>query len=126
MGSDHAIFTCLRVFGALLLAAITVESFAQQGVPEPPAVPIEPVAAIVEAFRSHSVVAVMAGHGEARGYAFGLSLVRDPRFAAVVNDIVGPPARDYSLAFATARTESFRHGVAESAEDYKGLSHASR
>jgi hypothetical protein len=46
------------------------------------------VTAIVEAFRSHRVVAVMAGHGEARGYALGLSLVRDPRFIAVVNDIV--------------------------------------
>jgi hypothetical protein len=51
-------------------------------------VPIEPVAAIVDAFRSHSVVAISAGHGDERGYAFGLSLVRDPRFVAVVNDIV--------------------------------------
>jgi hypothetical protein len=53
-----------------------------------PAVPIEPVTAIVDAFRSHSVVAVTAGHGSERGYAFGLSLVRDPRFVAAVNDIV--------------------------------------
>jgi len=70
------------------MVANTVESFAQQRAPELPAMPIEPVAAIVEAFRSHSVVAVMAGHGEARGYAFGLSLIHDPRFVAVVNDIV--------------------------------------
>jgi hypothetical protein len=53
-----------------------------------PAVPVEPVAAIVDAFRSHSVVAVTAGHGEAWGYAFGLSLVRDPRFLDAVNDMV--------------------------------------
>src|SRR4029453_17481045 len=39
-------------------------------------------------FRSHSVVAIMAGHGEARGYAFGLSLIHDPRFVAVVKDII--------------------------------------
>jgi hypothetical protein len=51
-------------------------------------VPLEPVAAIVDAFRSHSVVAVRAGHGEERGYAFLLALVRDPRFGTVVNDIV--------------------------------------
>jgi hypothetical protein len=33
-------------------------------------------------------LAMGAGHGEARGYALGLSLVRDPRFVALVNDIV--------------------------------------
>lgn len=53
-----------------------------------PAVPLEPAAAIVDAFRTHSVVAVTAGHGDARGYAFGRSLVNDPRIAAVVDDIV--------------------------------------
>ena len=76
------------VFGPFLLATIgIVSSFAQPTAPGP-AIAIEPVAAIVDAFRSHSVVAVMAGHGEARGYAFGLSLVHDSRFVAVVNDIV--------------------------------------
>jgi hypothetical protein len=59
-----------------------------QNSPLRPAVPLEPVAAIVDAFRSHSVVAVTAGHGQERGYAFLLTLVRDPRFVAVVNDIV--------------------------------------
>ena len=52
------------------------------------AVPVEPATAIVDALRSHDVVAMGAGHGEERGYALGLSLVRDPRFVAVVNDIV--------------------------------------
>ena len=42
-----------------------------------PAVPLEPVAAIVDAFRTHRVVAVTAGHGETRGYAFGPAA--DPR-----------------------------------------------
>ncbi len=76
------------VFGPFLLVAVgIVAGFAQPSAPGP-AIPTEPVAAIVDAFRSHSVVAVMAGHGEARGYAFGLSLIHDPRFVAVVNDIV--------------------------------------
>ena len=68
--------------------AVLVSLLAPQGSPARPAVPIEPVAAIVDAFRTHSVVAVTAGHGDARGYAFGRSLVNDPRIAAVVDDIV--------------------------------------
>jgi hypothetical protein len=53
-----------------------------------PAAPVDPVTAIVEAFRTHSVVAVTAGHGDALSYALGLSLVRDPRLAGIVNDVV--------------------------------------
>jgi hypothetical protein len=54
-----------------------------------PAVPIEPVDAILDAFRSNPIVALTEGdHGNEQGHAFRLSLIRDPRFAAVVNDIV--------------------------------------
>jgi hypothetical protein len=53
-----------------------------------PAVPLEPVAAIVDAFRTHRVVAVTAGHGEVRGYAFAQLLIHDPRLIAAINDIV--------------------------------------
>src|SRR5215471_15285827 len=54
------------------------------------AVPVEPIPAIVEAFRSHAVVAL--GNVEFRGneqaHAFQISLIRDPRFATVANDIL--------------------------------------
>jgi hypothetical protein len=54
-----------------------------------PASPIDPTAAVVDAFRSYSVVALGEGeHGNLQGHAFRLSLIRDPRFAAVANDIV--------------------------------------
>jgi hypothetical protein len=53
-----------------------------------PAVPLEPVAAIVDAFRTHAVVAVTAGHGETRGYAFAQLLIHDPRLVAAIDDIV--------------------------------------
>ena len=43
---------------------------------------------MVDAFRTHSVVAVTAGHGEARGYAFAQLLIHDPRLIAAINDIV--------------------------------------
>ena len=55
----------------------------------PPAVPIDPVTAIVDAFQSYSIVAVGdGGHGWEQAHAFRLALIRDPRFAAAVNDIV--------------------------------------
>jgi hypothetical protein len=56
--------------------------------PTPPAVPLEPVAAMVDALRTHQIVAVTAGHGAARGYAFGQLLIHDPRLIAAINDIV--------------------------------------
>jgi hypothetical protein len=56
--------------------------------PAPAATPLEPVAAMVDAFKTHRVVAVTAGHGEARGYAFMQLLIHDPRFVAATDDIV--------------------------------------
>ncbi len=53
-----------------------------------PAVPLEPVAAMVDALRTHTVVAVTAGHGETRGYALAQLLIHDPRLIAAINDIV--------------------------------------
>ncbi len=54
-----------------------------------PATPLEPIAAILDAFRTHDIVALGEGrHNNEQGYAFRLALIRDPRFAAIVNDIV--------------------------------------
>lgn len=54
-----------------------------------PAVPVDPIQGIIDAFQSHAVVALGEGaHGNEQGHAFRLSLIRDPRFAATVNDIV--------------------------------------
>ena len=62
---------------------------AQPSASEKKAVPVDPIAAILEAFRSHPIVALGEGnHNNEQGYAFRLSLIRDPRFAATVNDIV--------------------------------------
>lgn len=77
---------CLCMCGVLLLGAAQLAS-AQQS--SRPAVPIEPISAILDAFRSNPIVALTEGdHGNEQGHAFRLSLIRDPRFAAVVNDIV--------------------------------------
>ena len=52
-------------------------------------IPVEPIAAILDAFQTHAIVALGEGpHGNEQGHAFRLALIRDPRFAATVNDIV--------------------------------------
>jgi Haem-binding uptake, Tiki superfamily, ChaN len=77
-----------RVVSVLLSTIATLPITARQGPPLRPAVPVEPIGAILDAFRSHSIVALGEDHGNEQGHAFRLSLIRDPRFAANVNDIV--------------------------------------
>ena len=82
----------LVVLGAALMLAGWARFVGAQALPParpaPPATPLEPVAAIVDAFRTHAVVAVTAGHGEARGYAFMELLIHDPRLITAIDDIV--------------------------------------
>lgn len=71
----------MRAFAVLALAVSLQEL--------PPAAPVEPMAAILGAFESHSVVALGEGpHGDLASLKFRLGLIRDPRFAQTVNDIV--------------------------------------
>lgn len=74
-------------FLVVLVAVATLSSSAQQLSPRP-AVPIEPIRAILDAFRTHAIVALSDAHGNAQAQAFLISLVRDSVFAATVNDIV--------------------------------------
>src|SRR5262245_53618414 len=54
-----------------------------------PAAPLEPISAILDAFKTYPIVALGEGrHNNEQGYAFRLALIRDPRFATAVNDIV--------------------------------------
>jgi erythromycin esterase-like protein len=61
---------------------------AAQSIGPKPAVPIDPIKAILDAFQSHSIVALGEPHGNEQAAAFRVALIRDPRFAGVVNDIV--------------------------------------
>ena len=67
----------------MLVASATVA--AQGPAPVPPR-PVEPIASILDAFRTHEIVAMTPGNVELR--AFLLSLIRDARFPASVNDVV--------------------------------------
>ena len=71
------------------MVALSMSGMAGQGATRPPAVRLDPVSAILDAFTTHEVVALSEGpHGNTAGHAFRLALVRDPRFAATVNDII--------------------------------------
>jgi hypothetical protein len=70
------------IIGLCSLAAVQVAC-------ERSAVRIDAIAGIVDAFRSHRIVALGEGlHGNNQAHAFRLALIRDPRFTAVVNDLV--------------------------------------
>ena len=54
-----------------------------------PANPADPATIILNAFRTHPIVALSEGqHWNEQGHAFRASLLRDPRLSKVVNDIV--------------------------------------
>lgn len=79
----------LSIAALLCAAATTGFAGAQPARPAIPALPIEPITGILEALKTHDVVALGEGnHGNEQGHAFRLALIRDPRFPAAVNDIV--------------------------------------
>lgn len=60
-----------------------------QPAPAPDAVPQDAIPAILDLFKTYRVVGLGEGaHGNEQGHRFRLSLIRDPRFPAIVNDIV--------------------------------------
>src|SRR3982751_1343382 len=88
----------LRHTTILLAACLGVPSRGPQDKAKP-AVPVEAIGGIVAAFRTHRLVGLSEGpHGNIEGHRFRLSLIRDSRFSAIVNDIV--------VEFGSARYQS--------------------
>jgi hypothetical protein len=77
----------LRSLSASLLLAACCGSCAQQNEPAP-AIPLDPVAAIIDALRSHQIVALGDWHHNLQLHELRLDLIRDPSFPTVVDDIV--------------------------------------
>jgi hypothetical protein len=73
--------------GTLCIVSMVTNLYAQAARPSP-AVPIEPIKPILDAFGSHQLVALGEPHGNEQAAAFRVALIRDARFADVVNDIV--------------------------------------
>jgi hypothetical protein len=69
---------------------VLVPLFARQTPTLRPPTPVEPIPAIIEALRTHRVVALSAGagHDDARGPDFVVSLIRDSRFVTAAHDLV--------------------------------------
>ena len=77
----------LMAFVVLLLVA-RAPAGAMQSAPAQPSASVDPITAIIEAFRTHNVVTLTDPHGNVQVQAFLVSLLRDPRFPEAVNDIV--------------------------------------
>jgi len=103
------VLLCAVVGGATILA---------QEAPRRAAVRLDPIPAILDAFQRHDVVALSEGpHGNTAGHAFRLALIRDPRFASLVNDIVveSGSARHQADVDAFIRGESVSESVVREA-----------
>jgi len=70
----------------LIVAALAMD-VAAQAQPRP-AVRIDPVDGILEAFKTHQVVMLPGGHGGKQGYDLLLRILRDPRTPGLVTDVV--------------------------------------
>lgn len=82
------------IIGGIVSLWLAVPAAAQTNVTA--AVPLQAIPAILDLFKAHQVVGLGEGpHGNVEGHAFRLKLIRDPRFATIVNDIL--------VEFGTAR-----------------------
>ncbi len=73
--------------GLALMALVCTSAWPEDATK--PAVPLDPVDGILAAFKTHQVVTVgEGGHNIEQTHALRMSLIRDPRFAKAVNDIV--------------------------------------
>ena len=78
---------CL-VVGFMLLQLLRGPAASAQTATPGAATPVDAIAAVVEAFRTHDIVTLTDPHGNVQVQSFLLSLVRDPRFPDAANDIV--------------------------------------
>src|SRR5262245_45923563 len=72
---------------AAAIGILTIHGQAQVPAPRP-AAPVEPVKAILDALEAHPLVALSEPHTNEQAYQLRLRLLREPRFAELVNDIV--------------------------------------
>jgi hypothetical protein len=74
--------------GCLTFVVVWVATSSAQTLTPKPALPVEPIAAILHAFRTYPIVALDDPHGNEQAHAFVLTLIRDPRLPSTINDIV--------------------------------------
>jgi hypothetical protein len=98
-----------RTFALLIAISVLgmpVRAVSQETAPRA-AIPLDAIETILEGFKTHPIIALGEGpHGNEQGHTFRLSLIRDPRFAMVVNDIVV----EFGSAFYQATMDRFVNG----------------
>jgi len=79
----------LRGSGTGIVVGLLVAATAIDAQVRKPTVPIDPVTGIIDALRTHRIVALAEGiHNNEPAHVFRLSVIRHPQFVNVVNDIV--------------------------------------
>ena len=81
-----------RSLGPLTLAFVLLAEATADA--QSAAIPVEPIGALLDAFRTHEIVAISDPHGNLQLQTFLLSLIRDARFPAAVDDIVSQLASE--------------------------------
>ncbi len=76
------------IAAGLTLTVVCQADAAPAVVPRSAPGPVDAVTTILDAFRTHPVVALDDEHTDERSHAFRLTLIRDPRFHLVANDVV--------------------------------------
>jgi hypothetical protein len=76
-----------KYVGLTLVLLATASLGAQNSTPVPPT-PVEPITAMLDAFRRYEIVAISDPHGNVQLQTFLLSLIHDARVPAAVDDIV--------------------------------------
>jgi hypothetical protein len=78
-----------RRLGAAILLILPFGAFGAATKRAPDATSQDAVAAVVDAFKSHDIVAMDEGaHGNLPSHRFRLALIQDRRFSSLVNDVV--------------------------------------
>lgn len=77
-----------RFHPPIALAILLLVPLSIRGVAQSPVKPSEPIAGILQAFKTRQIVGIPDPHRNTATHAFLLSLIRDPRFPTVVNDVV--------------------------------------
>src|SRR5262245_59162516 len=77
-----------RIPSLIALAILLPVLLSTRGVAQSPINPIEPIADILEAFKTRQIVGIPDPHRNTATHAFLLSLIRDRRFPTVVDDVV--------------------------------------
>ena len=83
-----SVFARFRHGVPFCILSFVVTLSARQGAAPRPAAAVEAITGILDALRSHQLVALGDAHANEQVHAVRLALIRDPRFAAVVDDIV--------------------------------------